>query len=322
MKPTICISIGDVNGIGPEVVLKAIKQVDLSSIRIAILTNPSVIDFYLNKLSISLSDKELDCIDIITPDANFLSAPHPGYLKKEAGLHAMQSIEKGIELTLSGQAQALVTAPISKDAANKAGYHIPGHTEFLAKQTSADDVLMTLVSEQLRVALVTTHIPVSAIASSISISAIVNKAILLHNSLKDDFGISEPKIAVFGLNPHAGDGGIMGTEEIDIIKPAINKLNALNINAQGPFPADGFFGSNMHEQFDGILAMYHDQGLAPFKALSFGKGINFTAGLPIIRTSPDHGTAFDIAGKNIADPSSFTSALQLAITLVERKYDY
>lgn len=321
-KPTICISIGDVNGIGPEVVLKTLGLVDLSSIHVLLFTNQNVIDFYLDKIDNSLPDSQLSRINIIDPNPETTISPTPGALQKEAGLHAMKSIEKGIEYVLKQKADALVTAPISKDAVNQAGYAIPGHTEFLAERTDTDEVLMTLVSDRLRVALVTTHIPISEVASQLSQKTIIGKARLLHTSLKQDFGVEDPRIAVFGLNPHAGDGGVIGMEEIEIIEPAIQLLKESGIEAEGPFPADGFFGSNIQKHFDGILAMYHDQGLVPFKALSFGSGVNFTAGLPIIRTSPDHGTAFGIAGKGIADPSSFMAAFELAVQLAKRRHSH
>jgi 4-hydroxythreonine-4-phosphate dehydrogenase len=210
----------------------------------------------------------------------------------------------------------MVTLPISKEAINLTDYKIPGHTEFLATKTNTASVLMMLVNGDLRVALTTVHIPISDVAHTITKKLIIEKATILNNSLKSDFSISNPKIAVLGLNPHAGDGGVIGKEEIEIIQPAIKELQEQGVLASGPYPADGFFGQKRHLQYDAILAMYHDQGLAPFKLISFGKGVNFTAGLPIIRTSPDHGTAFDIANKGVADPSSFLQAYQLAVELV------
>ena len=324
MKQKIGITIGDINGIGPEIALKSLSQID-HSISIPIVISPrSVIDFYNSELEMNLpvniissaNEAKSKVLNILEFDNNSMEC-NPGLITKESGLISMQSIEKSIELCISKQLDAMVTLPISKESIQLAGYKVPGHTEFLAERTNTDQVLMMLVNGDLRVALTTVHIPISKVAASITEYLIINKSNILNESLKKDFRISNPKIAVLGLNPHAGDGGVLGTEEIEIIAPAIKKLNQSGINAEGPFPADGFFGQKKHLHYDAILAMYHDQGLAPFKLISFGKGVNFSAGLPIIRTSPDHGTAFDIAGKGIADPSSFLQAYRLAVELAQ-----
>lgn len=327
MKPTIGISIGDVNGVGPEIILKALKEIDLEESTPLIISPKRVLDFYAKELKLSLHLNKCEFLDQIDPQfINLLDVPTndfqitPGIQSKESGLVAMQSIELGIELASIGLTQALVTSPISKEAVNLAGYNIPGHTEFLAEKTNTNEVLMMLVNEGLRVALVTAHIPISKVSKSITEDLILRKLSILNQSLKDDFGIVSPKVAVFGLNPHAGDGGVIGSEEIDLITPTLKKATDLGINVQGPFPADGFFGQRLDKEFDAILAMYHDQGLVPFKLLSFGKGVNFTAGLPIIRTSPDHGTAFNIAGKGIANTSSFLMAYNLAVHLANARH--
>jgi 4-hydroxythreonine-4-phosphate dehydrogenase len=195
----------------------------------------------------------------------------------------------------------------------KSGFKFPGHTEYLADKAGMEDALMMMVGSNMKVALVSSHIPLKDVSSSLTKEAIFQKIKTFEKSLKNDFGIIRPKIAVFGVNPHAGENGKMGSEEIDVILPAINQAKTENILAFGPFPADGFFGSSAMSQYDGILAMYHDQGLTAFKALSFDDGVNFTAGLPVIRTSPDHGTAFDIVGKNIASAQSMRSAIYLAM---------
>ena len=231
----------------------------------------------------------------------------------------MTAVEAGINACLTGETAALVTAPISKEAITLAGYNVPGHTEFLMEKTSSDQVLMMLVSDDFRVALATIHIPVREIAAALNENLITSRLTLLHNALVNDFGISNPKIAVLGLNPHGGDGGVIGREEIELIQPVIRNMNDNGLKLRGPFAADGFFGKSLQNDFDAVFAMYHDQGLIPFKALTFGRGVNVTAGLPIIRTSPDHGTAFDIAGKNKADPGSFSSAYNLAIQLASQK---
>lgn len=327
LKPVIGISIGDYNGIGPEVILKSLIQLISDDIAPVILGSPEVLSFYADELNLAVEFTELNHIDevcpgkinLLNPDPGTYPAITPGAITSEAGLHAMKAIEKGIELCMNNKTHALITAPISKEAVNLAGYPIPGHTEFLAEKTGTDEVLMILINDLLRIALLTTHIPVKDVARSINEDLIFRKAELLHDSLTHDFGIDEPKIAVFGLNPHAGDGGFIGKEEIDTIIPAIKKLNRAGVAAEGPFAADSFFGSRNHQNFDGILAMYHDQGLAPFKALSFGHGVNYTAGLPLVRTSPDHGTAFNIAGTGKADPGSFMEAFNLAVNLCEKR---
>jgi len=323
MKPKIGITIGDINGIGPEIALKALSSLDKSKSIPVLLASTSVIEFHRDFLKSSFVYKTISDISEVSKSgvhvleiSDSSPTPVPGSLTRESGLIAMKSIESAIKLTLEKKLDAMVTLPISKEAVNLADYKIPGHTEFLAERTNTASVLMMLVNENLRVALVTGHVPISQVSSLITKELIIEKATILNNSLKKDFYISKPKIAVLGLNPHAGDGGVIGTEEIDTIAPALESLKELGISADGPYPADGFFGQKRHLDYDAILAMYHDQGLAPFKLMSFGRGVNFTAGLPIITTSPDHGTAFDIAGKGIADPSSFLQAYELAVELV------
>jgi len=329
MLPKLAISIGDINGIGPEVILKTLQDHDFSSSVPIILSPFEVVGYYSDTLELPLDfnycttfdDISLGRINVLW-DEPFSGEIEPGDLSKSSGLTAMKSIEKCIDLTKDALTNAMITAPISKEAIHLAGYHIPGHTEFLAEKCEVDEVLMMLVNDGLRVALVTAHVPIREVSDHVTSDLITKKAQLLHHSLKYDFGLSEPTIAVLGLNPHAGDGGVIGKEEIDIISPAIEHAREIGIHLEGPFPADGFFGHQLHTQFDAIIAMYHDQGLAPFKLLSFGKGVNLTAGLPIIRTSPDHGTAFNIAGKNLANPSSFIQAYQLAIELVHQRYGH
>lgn len=327
MSVRIAISIGDINGIGPEVVLKTLSGANLEEITPIILSNKHVVDFYARFLNIDLpfsvcqnsSDIKSGAVNIFESYGNETAEVHPGKLSQKSGKLAMLAVEKGISLCLTEEADALVTAPISKEAVNLAGYNIPGHTEFLAEKTGAGNFMMMLVNDKLRVGLVSIHIPLAGVPASINEDTLTNSIKTMDESLKKDFGITNPNIAVLGLNPHAGDGGIIGMEEIEIIAPALRKAQKEGIHVSGPHPADGFFGNRKYKDHDGILAMYHDQGLVPFKTLSFGAGVNFTAGLPIIRTSPDHGTAFDIAGKNLADPSSFTQAFNLAVELAENR---
>jgi len=327
MQKRIVISIGDINGIGPEVVIKSLRKLPLTEVTPIILSSKEVLDFWLDSLSEPMSYHHAQSIgEVKKQQINLLQTytdkhltVNPGHFSKQSGKYAMLSVEKGIALCKSEQADALVTAPISKEAVNLAGYNIPGHTEFLAEKTNTSDFMMMLVHKDLRVGLVTGHIPISEVASTLSTDSIKKYIRVMHSALQDDFNIPTPSIAVLGLNPHAGDGGIIGSEEQHIITPAIKDLRAEGLSVSGPHPADGFFGNSKYEQFDGIVAMYHDQGLIPFKTLSFGGGVNFTAGLPIIRTSPDHGTAFDIAGQNKANPSSFVEAFKLATELITHR---
>lgn len=329
MSHRIAISSGDYNGIGPEVILKCLNKQKIQDDTIIILSSPSVIDYHSEHLDIPLSRQNVRTIDEVqSGKINVLECYNnddinikPGTLSRSAGKCAMQAVEKGIELCNTGLADALVTAPISKEAVNLAGYHIPGHTEFLAEHTDTTDFMMMLVNDDLnlRVGLASVHIPIADVPHNITEDSIIRYLCIMNDSLQRDFNIAQPRIAVFGLNPHAGDGGIIGKEEQDIISPALQKAQDLSINASGPHAADGFFGNKKYENCDGILAMYHDQGLVPFKALSFGAGVNFTAGLPIVRTSPDHGTAFDIAGKGKANPSSFEQAFLLARQLTANR---
>lgn len=327
MPNRIAISMGDYNGIGPEIILKALTQIDYTRSTPVILGSHKVFEFYAKQLNLPL-----DTIHVISTfkniedgKANLIQCVDsefkikPGRTTKQAGLAAMQAVEAGIELCMSGKTKALITAPISKEAVNRAGYHIPGHTEFLAQKTNTARFMMLLVHEALRVGLVTTHIPVAKVAAAIQTESVFSSINTMHHVLKNDFNIGAPKIAVLGLNPHAGDGGVIGNEEIEQIIPAIEQAKNIGINTTGPHPADGFFGNKKYKQVDGVLSMYHDQGLVPFKALSFGGGVNVTGGLPFVRTSPDHGTAFDIAGKNMADSSSFLAAYKLAEQLSKNR---
>lgn len=317
---------GDFNGIGPEVILKSLETADLSRITPLIVGSEAVLLYYRTLLGSDVEWHLMKSAEDIRPNAvNLMSirepdraSVRPGHISKSAGLLSMEAVGRAIELCMDRVCHALVTAPISKEAIGKAGYNVPGHTEFLAEKTRCSQFMMILASGSLRVGLITGHIPLHRVSESISEELVTEKLNTLDQSLRKDFGIEDPKIAVFGLNPHAGDGGVLGDEELRVIEPAIEQGRKAGIQAEGPFPADGFFGSRLQDQYDAILATYHDQGLIPFKALTFGSGVNFTAGLPIIRTSPDHGTAFNIAGRGEADPSSFTAAYRLASQMARR----
>ncbi len=327
--PFLIITPGDMNGIGPEVTLKALSMLPPSDdIPVVLGGPPNIWKFYATRTpGLQLRLFEARDAEDIKSGGIYLSTfnellfevpdlvPRPGKLDADSGRISMKCIEQAISLCLSGDAAAMVTAPISKEAVNLAGYNIPGHTEFLAEKDGAEHVAMMLVGGNLRVVPFTTHIPVSDVAAAISEQGIIKKTRIIYRSLKNDFSLENPRIAVLGLNPHAGDGGVIGREEVEIISPAIKKLNEEGIICDGPFPADGFFAGKSYTGYDAILAMYHDQGLIPFKTLAFGKGVNMTAGLSFIRTSPDHGTAFGIAGSGKADPGSMVEAVALALGL-------
>ena len=327
MSEKIFISMGDYNGIGPEVILKSLSSPITPGVTAVILGHPEVFSHYAPALGIASELNVIESPGEAVPDAlNLIQCCDdsdirlsPGTISESAGKASMKAVEYGIDACLSGDADALVTAPISKEAIHLAGYSVPGHTEFLAEKAGTRHFMMILASGNLRVGLVTGHIPLHRVSRELTSELIFNKVLTLHLSLKRDFGINNPRIAVFGLNPHAGDGGVLGTEEIGIITPALARAEESGIIVDGPMPADGFFGSGLQKEYDGILAMYHDQGLVPFKALSFGTGVNFTAGLSFIRTSPDHGTAFGLAGRNLADERSFREAFKLAVEMVRNR---
>jgi 4-hydroxythreonine-4-phosphate dehydrogenase len=263
-----------------------------------------------------LSEGEITVLDVARgekPEVHF------GKITADAGRLSMRAVEVATDLCLNGQAHAMVTAPISKEAIAMAGYTNPGHTEFIAKRSGSDSFTMMLVSDDLRVGLVTGHIPIWDVPKRTTSEAILDKLRVISTSLRQDFGIERPKIAVLGLNPHAGDGGILGKEEAEVILPSIQQSCEEGNLVFGPVPADSFFGIGAYRLYDAVLAMYHDQGLVPFKTLAFESGVNFTAGLSLVRTSPDHGTAFNIAGEGEASPGSMRSALYLAIDIARRR---
>lgn len=327
MKKCISITCGDPNGIGPEITLKALQQTDMRTVTPLWHIHRQVYDYYSGLTGTGLRVHYADSVmDIKEGVLNILEPPHqgdivvePGKITREAGEVSMRSVTEAIVSCLDGQSDAMVTAPISKKAISLAGYRVPGHTEYIAEQTGASSVVMMLVSDAFRIVPATIHIPVRMIPESLKKHRLVRTLSLLNTSLKQDFNIRDPLIGVLGLNPHAGDDGVLGREELDIIKPAILQARNQDIRAEGPFSADGYFGNGTYQQFDATVAMYHDQALIPFKALTFGSGVNYTAGLPIIRTSPDHGTAFSIAGQNRADENSFMKALELAMTLSKNR---
>ena len=331
-KPVIGISIGDINGIGLEVILKALNHKRIIHLCTPVIYGSSkVVSYHKNIVALDdltfygqrsaerLSYDKVNVVNCWSENVNITL----GKPTDAGGKFAQLSLEAATRDLKAGLIDALVTAPIHKKSMELAGFAHVGHTEYLTKEFSAKDSLMLLANDNLRVGLVTSHIPLRAVADAVTKENIINKLRIFNNTLKVDFGLERPSIAVLGLNPHAGEEGMLGQEEEKIIRPAVVEAKKeKGMMVFGPFAADGFFGSGQFNKFDGILAMYHDQGLIPFKALTFGSGVNFTAGLPCIRTSPDHGTAFDLTGKNSADSSSFLHAMFMAIDVHRNRKEY
>lgn len=314
------VSIGDPNGIGLEIIIKAfLDQKTLNEFIAIVYSNVEIIEFHLAHLKLDL---EINLIKSISESLNGklnvfeISSSNFkvdfGKSNIQSGDIAFRSLITASKHIIENKIDCLVTAPIDKNTIQSKNFKFNGHTEYLTKISNKNNSLMLMVHQNLKVGVVTNHLSIAQVAEAISIELILTKIAILEKSLKNDFNIKTPKIALLGLNPHAGDGGIIGIEEITIIKPAIKIANEKKFRVFGPFPADGFFASEKHKEFDAVLGMYHDQGLIPFKILSKNQGVNFTAGLPIIRTSPDHGTASDIAGKNKASFKSFMNALYLS----------
>ena len=329
-KIIIGISQGDINGIGLELILKTLVEPGIAEICTPIL--------FSSQRTVSYYKKALGMDDFnFNPMRDFTQINHKkvnvfvcyeeevliemGKSTDIGGKYAFISLDKATEALQQNQIDALVTGPINKRNIQSDNFKFVGHTEFLGEKLGGDPLMLLCADNGLRVAVVTGHIPVKDIASKITIELVAKKITQLHDSLKKDFGIRKPKIAVLGLNPHASDNGAIGNEDIEIVKPAIEKANTNGL-VYGPYAADGFFGSGTYKQFDGVLAMYHDQGLIPFKTLSFNEGVNFTAGLNAVRTSPDHGTAYDLVGKNTASEQSFKKAIYAAIDICKNRKLY
>lgn len=324
-KPIIGITCGDVNGIGMELIIKTFSDSRLLDFCTPVIfASNKVVNFYkkilaefpLNFVSLrDLSRISLRQVNVLNCwDDEF--AITPGVMNEVGGKYAVMSLLSASQALKDQKIHGVVTAPLHKMNVQSEQFNHTGHTPFLKAFFEAKDVLMLMTAENLRVGLVTEHVAVKDIAAHITREAILSKLQILNESLRKDFGIDKPKIAVLGLNPHAGDEGLIGKEEIEIIKPAVKDAKQQNILVTGPFSADAFFARALYEKFDAVLAMYHDQGLVPFKSLSIGEGVNYTAGLKVVRTSPDHGTAFDIAGKNKADEASFREALYTCIDII------
>lgn len=330
-KLRIGITQGDTNGIGYEVIIKCLSDARLLDMCTPVIYGSSKSFGYYRKLIAETENivtnvvatakeahpKRVNIVNCV-PDMQI----EPGQLTHEGSKSAIAALEKAVEELKAGYIDVLVTAPFNKRAVNQETFHFPGHTEYLVSEFGQKEGVMFLCADKMRVGVATNHLPIAKVPGALSEELILSKLRIINESLKRDFCIVKPKIAVLGLNPHAGDRGFLGSEEINIISPAIEKAGQEGILAFGPYPPDGFFSINMQYNFDAVLAMYHDQGLIPFKSIAFDAGVNFTAGLPIVRTSPDHGTAFDLAGKNKANPQSMMSAIYMAMDIYRNRIRY
>ncbi|MCS7018640.1 MAG: 4-hydroxythreonine-4-phosphate dehydrogenase PdxA [Cytophagales bacterium] len=326
--PIIGITLGDYNGIGPEVVMKTLQDSRICKLFTPVLYGShKVLARYRKLLNI-----EQFSYQIIQPDQPFTDKkinliacwddshePVPGQVTQQAGIAARIALQTSTEDLKNNRIDAIVTAPINKYNIQSEDFPYPGHTEYYAEAFQTDNYLMLMIAEELRIGTVTGHVPLSQVSPILTRDKVIGKIDVLLQSLQKDFAIRKPRIAVLGLNPHAGENGLLGEEDSTIIMPAVETFRDKGALVFGPYPADGFFGKHQYRQFDAVLAMYHDQGLIPFKMLAFEYGVNFTAGLPIVRTSPDHGTAYDIAGKGIADESSFRAAIFEAINILKNR---
>jgi 4-hydroxythreonine-4-phosphate dehydrogenase len=330
-KPVLGLSSGDINGIGPELIIKTLSDARLLEIFTPVVfLSTKVLNFYrktipeinlnfhnLKDLS-HLNPKMVNVVNCWEEDVNIT----PGQLTEAGGKYAIRSLNTAVKALQEQAIDGLVTAPIHKNNVQGPDFPYTGHTPYLKACFQVSDCLMLMTAPNLRVGLVTEHVPLKDVAQYITREAISSKIQIMHDSLRRDFGIDKPRIAVLGLNPHAGDEGLIGKEEDTIIKPTIKDLKHHNLMVFGPYSADAFFARGQYEKFDAVLAMYHDQGLIPFKSLAIGEGVNYTAGLRGIRTSPDHGTAFDIAGKNKADASSLRAALFACVDIIRARREY
>lgn len=324
----IGITQGDINGIGYEVIIKTLLEPHIYDFCIPVIYGSSKVASYHRK-ALNLEQFQLNQVrnadEAIPRKANIINCVDEN-IKVElgkstiiAGEASLMALEKATEDLKNNKIQALVTAPVNKDNMQSPHFKFPGHTEYFTHNFNIKESLMFMVSDVLKIGLVTNHVPISQVSESITIDKILTKIMLMNDSLMKDFGIRKPRIAVLGLNPHAGDNSLLGTEEKHIIEPAIKKAQQDNMLVFGPYGSDGFFGAGNHTKFDGVLAMYHDQGLLPFKTLCFDDGVNYTAGMPVVRTSPAHGTAYEIVGTNVANEASFRSALYMAYDIYNNR---
>ncbi len=331
-KIVVGITQGDGNGIGYEVIIKALADERMLEMCTPVIYGSSKIFGFYKKTVHNIEHINTNVIndakDIKPKIVNIVNClpdnvyVEPGQPTPEAAKCAMKALEVAVADAKAGKIDVIVTAPFNKRAMNAEGFGFTGHTEFLEKQFGVNDAVMLMVADQLKVAVATQHIPLRKVPGALNKELLVNKLRLMKASLEQDFGIYDPKIAVLGLNPHCGDGGLLGDEEQTIIYPAVEAAQKEGIMAFGPYSPDGFFGLGNYSKYDAILAMYHDQGLTPFKALAFELGVNYTAGLPVVRTSPDHGTAYELAGRDEADPRSMISAIYTAIDVFHKRAEH
>jgi len=327
-KVKVAITQGDINGIGYEVIFKTLSDPKVLELYTPVIYGSSKVAAYhrkaLNISNFSLNNigsgeeahpRRINMVNCLDDSVRV----ELGKATDIGGRAAFEALSKAVEDLRKGSVDVLVTAPINKNVTWSGEFSFPGHTEYLADQFDTQSHIMLMVSPWLRVGVVTGHIPLKDVAEALTVEKVLEKIRVLDKTLRVDFTIRKPRIAVLGLNPHAGEGGLLGDEEINVIQPAIELARKNDIMALGPYPADGLFGSGDEKRFDAVLAMYHDQGLAPFKSIAFSDGVNLTGGLPIVRTSPDHGTAFEIAGENKADETSFREAIYLAIDVFKRR---
>ena len=328
-KIKVGITHGDPNGIGYEVILKTFADPTMLELCTPVVYgSPKIANYHRKGMELQtnftainhVSEMRDDTLNILHCTAEEVKIDF-GQATPEAGEAALSALERAIKDWKDGLIDVLVTAPINKHSIQSDKFHFPGHTEYIQARVGKEgqQALMILMNDSIRIALATTHLPIQEVAAHISEASVLRKLQILHESLKRDFSISIPRIALLALNPHAGDDGLLGKEEQEVLKPAMEKAAEEGITVYGPFAADGFFGTRAYENFDAVLAMYHDQGLAPFKLLAMDDGVNFTAGLDIVRTSPDHGTAYDIAGKGVADENSFRQAIFAAIDIYRHR---
>lgn len=330
-KIKIGITHGDTNGVGYEVILKAFEDPTMLELCTPIVYgSPKIATFHRKAMNLSANfltvdsaekaqEGHLNLVDVIQNEIKV----DFGQATPEAGQAAFMSLEAAVADYKAGLVDALVTAPINKHSIQSENFHFCGHTEYLENRLGeGQKSMMILMNENVRVALLTTHLPLADVAASVTVENVADKLRAIHQTLQRDFGVGAPRIAVLSLNPHAGDGGLLGKEELEFIIPAMQQAEQQKVMSFGPFASDGFFGNRSYSHYDAILAMYHDQGLAPFKTLSMDAGVNFTAGLPVVRTSPDHGTAYDIAGQGVASAESFIQAIYAAIDIYRNRKAY
>ncbi len=323
------ISIGDINGIGSEVILKTFEDARMLELCTPVIfANSKILSYAKKTFNLNINLNSIDRLDqAVSGKVNVLNVwkenvmVEYGVSNEASGLYAVKSFVEAVEALKKEQIDILVTAPINKYNIQSEDFKFPGHTDYLDQQLEGD-ALMLMVQDDLRVGLLTDHVPVSEVSKHLTEKLIRKKLTTINKTLKQDFKINKPKIAVLGLNPHCGDNGVIGSEDDKVLRPVLKKMFDEGVMAFGPFPADSFFGSGQYEKYDAIVAAYHDQGLIPFKTLSFGNGVNYTAGLDRVRTSPDHGTGYDIAGRGKADYNSFKEAVYLAIDVYHNRAEY